>query len=43
MKKLVLYHHDPTQSDADVAEKERRAKAMFENCEAAREGLVIEL
>ena len=29
--------------DAEVAEKERRAKAMFESCEAAREGLVIQL
>jgi phosphoribosyl 1,2-cyclic phosphodiesterase len=42
-KKLVLYHHDPTQSDAAVAEKERRARVLFANCEAAREGLVIEL
>ena len=31
------------QSDAAVAEKERRARALFENCEAAREGLVLEL
>jgi len=43
VRRLVLYHHDPTQTDADVAEKERRAKAIFENCEAAREGLVIEI
>jgi ribonuclease BN (tRNA processing enzyme) len=43
VKKLVLYHHDPMQSDAEVAEKERRAKAIFASCEAAREGLVIEL
>jgi phosphoribosyl 1,2-cyclic phosphodiesterase len=42
-KKLILYHHDPMQSDAAVAEKERRARALFSNCEAAREGLVIEL
>jgi phosphoribosyl 1,2-cyclic phosphodiesterase len=42
-KKLVLYHHDPTQSDAAVAEKERRARELFKNCEAAREGLIIEL
>ncbi len=43
VKKLVLYHHDPMQSDAAVAEKEKRARALFSNCEAAREGLVIEL
>jgi len=42
-KRLVLYHHDPMQSDAAVAEKERRAKALFASCEAAREGLRIEL
>jgi phosphoribosyl 1,2-cyclic phosphodiesterase len=42
-KKLILYHHDPMQSDAAVAEKERRARALYPNCEAAREGLVIEL
>lgn len=43
VKKLVLYHHDPTQNDAAVAEKEKRARALFPSCEAAREGLVIEL
>ncbi len=43
VKRLVLYHHDPMQSDAAVAEKERRAKELFPNVEAAREGLVIEV
>jgi ribonuclease BN (tRNA processing enzyme) len=43
VKKLVLYHHDPMQTDAAVAEKERRARALFSSCEAAREGLTIEL
>jgi phosphoribosyl 1,2-cyclic phosphodiesterase len=43
VKKLVLYHHDPMQSDAAVAEKERRARELFPSCEAAREGLVLEL
>ena len=42
-KKLVLYHHDPTQNDAAVADKERRARELFASCEAAREGLIIEL
>ena len=31
------------QNDAAVAEKERRARELFPNCEAAREGLKIEL
>jgi phosphoribosyl 1,2-cyclic phosphodiesterase len=43
VKKLVLYHHDPMQSDAAVAEKERRARELFPNVEAAREGLILEL
>jgi len=42
-KKLVLYHHDPTQNDAAVADKERRARELFASCEAAREGLIIEI
>lgn len=42
-KRLVLYHHDPMQSDAAVLEKERRARELFPACEAAREGLEIEL
>jgi len=42
-KRLVLYHHDPTQSDAAVADKERRARELFPNAEAAREGLVLEI
>jgi phosphoribosyl 1,2-cyclic phosphodiesterase len=43
VKRLVLYHHDPMQNDAAVAEKERRARELFANCEAAREGSSIEL
>ena len=43
VKRLVLYHHDPMQSDAAVADKERRARELFPACEAAREGLVLEL
>lgn len=42
-KRLILYHHDPMQNDAAVAEKERRARELMANCEAAREGLTIEL
>ena len=39
----ALYHHDPTQTDAAVREKERRARAVFPNSIAAREGLEIDL
>ena len=42
-KKLVLYHHDPMQNDAAVAEKERRAREIYPNCEAAREGLKLDV
>jgi phosphoribosyl 1,2-cyclic phosphodiesterase len=42
-KRLILYHHDPTQDDSAVEAKERRARALFANCEAAREGLTIEV
>lgn len=42
-KRLVLYHHDPAQSDVAVLDKERRAREHFPAAEAAREGLVIEL
>jgi phosphoribosyl 1,2-cyclic phosphodiesterase len=42
-RKLVLFHHDPLQNDAQVREKEARAKQLFSNCVAAHEGLSIEL
>lgn len=42
-KQLVLFHHDPMHTDAMVADKEQRAKKLFENTIAAREGLVIDL
>ena len=43
VKQLVLHHHDPSQTDAMVREKERRARELFPNTMAAREGFVIEL
>jgi len=43
VKELVLFHHDPMQSDAQVHDKVRRAKELFENVQGAREGLTIEL
>jgi phosphoribosyl 1,2-cyclic phosphodiesterase len=42
-RKLVLFHHDPTQSDAAVREKERRAKALFPDVIAAHEGLSLDV
>src|SRR5580692_7680790 len=42
-KKLVLFHHDPMQTDAAVREKEKRAKALFPNVIAAHEGLVLDV
>jgi phosphoribosyl 1,2-cyclic phosphodiesterase len=43
VKQLVLFHHDPMQSDAAVRDKERRAREIFPNTVAAQEGLTIEL
>jgi len=42
-RKYVLFHHDPTQTDAHVREKEKRAKALFDNSLAAYEGLTLEV
>ena len=39
----VLFHHDPAQSDAAVAEKERRTRLLFDNSLCAYEGLVIDV
>jgi phosphoribosyl 1,2-cyclic phosphodiesterase len=43
VKQLVLFHHDPMQSDAAVREKERRAREIFPDTVAAHEGLTIDL
>jgi phosphoribosyl 1,2-cyclic phosphodiesterase len=42
-RRLVLFHHDPVQSDAAVREKERRARAVFPNTVAAHEGMTIDV
>ncbi len=39
----VLFHHDPTRSDAGVIDLERRAQELFAPSIAAREGLVLSL
>lgn len=41
--KYVLFHHDPSRSDAKVAEIEAKAQALFEGSVAAREGMKIAL
>jgi phosphoribosyl 1,2-cyclic phosphodiesterase len=43
VKKLVLFHHEPLHTDDEVDRKERIARELFPDTEAAREGLVIEL
>ncbi len=40
---LILFHHDPSYSDAMVAGMETTAKAQFREVRAAAEGLQIEL
>jgi phosphoribosyl 1,2-cyclic phosphodiesterase len=41
--KLVLFHHDPARTDDGVARLEERAREHFEDVEAAREGMSIDL
>jgi phosphoribosyl 1,2-cyclic phosphodiesterase len=42
-RRLVLFHHDPMQSDKAVREKEKRAQSAFSNAIAAHEGLSIDV
>ncbi len=42
-KKLILFHHDPLQNDAQVREKEAKAKMLFPSTMAAYEGLSLEV
>ena len=42
-KHLYLFHHDPQQTDDDVAKKEARAQALFPACTAACEGMTFEV
>ena len=43
VRQLVLFHHDPSYSDATVAGMERTAKGLFAESVAAYEGLEIAL
>jgi len=41
--RLLLFHHDPVHDDAAVARIEQRARWLFPQTEAAREGMTLEL
>ncbi len=41
--KYVLFHHDPMRTDAQVADFEARAQALYASSVAAREGMVLDL
>ena len=41
VKKLILYHHNPTNDDDTILKIEKDAQAVFPNTIAAREGLEI--
>jgi phosphoribosyl 1,2-cyclic phosphodiesterase len=43
VRKLILFHHDPSHDDKRVEEIETECKALFPNTEAAREGRVFHL
>jgi len=43
VKRLVLFHHDPTRTDDALDELEARARRAFPDALAAREGLVLEV
>lgn len=43
VSRCVLFHHDPSRSDAQVAAVEARASELLPGCVAAREGLVLDL
>jgi len=43
VKKLVLFHHDPSHDDDTLAEIEKKAQEAFPNTILAYEGLTIEL
>jgi ribonuclease BN (tRNA processing enzyme) len=43
VKQLILFHHDPRRNDAGVEALEQRARALFPNTLAAREGMELSL
>ncbi len=43
VKRLVLFHHEPTHDDKTMKEIEKQAKALFHSTVVAREGMGINL
>jgi len=43
VKQLILFHHDPDRTDEQVLEIEERARKLFPESQAAREGLILEI
>jgi phosphoribosyl 1,2-cyclic phosphodiesterase len=41
VKKLAIFHHDPTYDDTEVARLEAKAQQLFPGCFAAKDGLEI--
>ena len=42
-RRMVLFHHDPMQSDDAVRDKEARARSVFPDVIAAFEGMSLEV
>jgi ribonuclease BN (tRNA processing enzyme) len=40
---LIMYHHDPCRTDAEIPALENLARSIFPRAQAAREGLTIVL
>ena len=43
VKRLVLFHHEPTHDDKTMEEIEKQTKALFHSTVVAREGMEISL
>ena len=43
VKQLVLFHHDPSQSDQEIDRKEREARTRYKHAIAAHEGLELKV
>ena len=43
VRRLALFHHDPTHPDDQLEEIERQAQTLFQDCFLAREGMEVEI
>ncbi len=43
VKKLILFHHDPSHNDLKLASITEETRKYFENTDAAREGCIVQL